>query len=95
MREKLFMTRLKRMLEMSTVEDVELHCPIEIGYRIDQEQEHICKKLSYLNEEECDYCMNLVGAKTYCPCRALGEEEAYKKAWAAVNEYEEETGLLL
>lgn len=88
MKKRLYMRRLKRMLERP---DPCVCCPACNNYR----GIYFVKGLEKDWEETCCFCRSLVGVKKYCPCGDLGTAEALKRAHKAIKSYEKRYGIEL
>lgn len=102
MREVMFMRRLKRMIEKYEQGKIEvaftslsLYCPILNNYDASQDVVVVFNKFKENQDEVCDFCRKVVGAKKCCPCREFTERNAHIKARRAIIDYEMKTGLVL
>ena len=99
MKTRLYMRRLKRMIERAEhKDDVCQCCPVQ--------DEFVARTPAIKafrgpwgedpDPEVCIYCRNLVATPAnYCPCDALGPKEAVKRARKAIKDYEKKEGIVL
>ena len=80
--EKIHAERLIRILERKNTCD---WCPAKAHSVVDA---YSCNPLAIWvrDTDPCTVCLDFVDAFYHCPCTSLGEEEAIKRTWIALEE---------
>lgn len=97
--QKLYIKRLKHMIEKWECDNFCTHCPINSHYREGKRtinafilgDSHHYLDMTY---KICDFCMQNVNIKMFCPCKQLGSEEALKRAKDFIKRFEAQHEIL-
>jgi len=80
----------KRLLGMLNKKNPCLCCPQERHYGINEHNDDMPWQEDGDGDDACHICMEFVNTKQtdwkWCPCLILGEKEAIKRTWIALEE---------